>query len=186
MKYIIVVDMQNDFLTGPLGSEEAAAIIPNVKNYLLEHANKNTTVIFTADTHEDVTYEETIEGKKLPVKHCICNTEGWLIESSILDTVADKSNDYAHTQVICKNTFGAIYLIDHIFDRIEEDETNYPTSFEIMGVCTNICVINNAMLLKAYFPNIPITVKSSLCAGTSEEAHNNALAAMRDCHIDVE
>lgn len=167
MKYLIVVDMQNDFTTGSLGSPHAAAIIPNVVEKVKSY---DGTVIFTRDTHGP-DYMQTQEGKKLPVVHCVKDTEGW--------EICDALKPFAG-QVIDKITFGSVDL-PRILSRSDEpiDE------IELCGLCTDICVISNAMILKAAFPEVPISVDAACCAGVTMESHNTALNAMRAVQIDI-
>lgn len=167
MKYLIVVDMQNDFTTGSLGSAHAAAIIPAVVEKVKSFSGK---VIFTRDTHgED--YLQTQEGKKLPVVHCIKDTNGWQICDELLpfvDTAVDKV------------TFGSVqlpHMLRSFGEPIEE--------IELCGLCTDICVISNAMVLKAAFPEVKITVDANCCAGVTMESHNTALNAMKAVQIEV-
>ena len=167
MKYLIVVDMQVDFITGSLGSHLATAIVPNVTKKVKDFDGK---VIFTRDTHfED--YMNTQEGKKLPVPHCIKGSDGWQI--------CDELAPYAET-VVDKLTFGSIELpkllqgFGEPIDRIE-----------LCGLCTDICVISNAMVLKAAFPEVPIAVDFACSAGVTVESHNNALNAMRAVQIEI-
>ena len=167
MKYLIVVDMQVDFITGSLGSELATAIVPNVVEKVKSFDGK---IIFTRDTHFD-NYMQTQEGKNLPVPHCIKNSDGWQI--------CDELKPYVST-VIDKLTFGSIDLPDIIKNFGEEIE-----SIELCGLCTDICVISNAMLLKAAFPEVHITVDSACSAGVSVESHNTALNAMRAVQIEI-
>ena len=163
MKYLIVVDMQVDFITGSLGSKLAEAIVPNVVEKVKNFDGK---VIFTRDTHF-ADYMNTQEGKKLPVEHCIKDTDGWQI--------CDELKPYVN-EVVDKITFGSIDLPQMITDADE---------IELCGLCTDICVISNAMILKATFPEVKITVDSSCCAGVSVESHNNALDAMKAVQIEV-
>ena len=163
MKYLIVVDMQVDFITGSLGSNLAEAIVPNVVEKVKNFDGK---VIFTRDTHF-ADYMNTQEGKKLPVEHCIKDTDGWQI--------CDELKPYVN-EVVDKITFGSIDLPQMITDADE---------IELCGLCTDICVISNAMILKATFPEVKITVDSSCCAGVSVESHNNALDAMKAVQIEV-
>lgn len=163
MKYLIVVDMQNDFITGTLGSESATAIVPNVVEKVKRFEGK---MIFTRDTHF-ADYMQTQEGKKLPVKHCIKDTEGWQI--------CDELKPYAN-EVVDKITFGSVDLAQTITDADE---------IELCGLCTDICVISNAMILKATFPEVKITVDSNCCAGVTAESHNTALAAMKAVQIEI-
>ena len=167
MKDLIVVDMQNDFITGSLGSKLAEAIVPNVVRKVKDFDGK---VIFTRDTHfED--YPDTQEGKKLPVAHCINDTDAWQI--------CDELKSYA-SEIVDKVTFGSVTL-PHIL----KNEGNDIEEIVLCGLCTDICVISNAMILKAAFPEVKITVDSSCCAGVSMDSHNTALDAMRAVQIEI-
>ena len=167
MKYLIVVDMQVDFINGALGSDLAVAIVPNVVEKVKSFDGK---VIFTRDTHfED--YMNTQEGKNLPVTHCIKDTDGWQI--------CDELKPYADV-IIDKLTFGSIELPDFIKSFNEPIE-----KIELCGLCTDICVISNAVVLKAAFPEVPIAVDSSCCTGVTVESHNNALNAMKVIQIEI-
>ena len=167
MKYLIVVDMQNDFTTGSLGSAHAAAIIPNVIEKVKAFPGN---VIFTRDTHGD-DYLQTQEGKKLPVVHCIKGSAGWQICDELMPFVE---------QVVDKVTFGSVTL-PHILSKQGEPIEE----IELCGLCTDICVISNAMILKAAFPEVKITVDASCCAGVTTESHNTALNAMKSVQIEV-
>lgn len=167
MKYLIVVDMQVDFINGALGSDLAVAIVPNVVEKVKSFDGK---VIFTRDTHfKD--YMNTQEGKNLPVPHCIKDTDGWQI--------CDELKPYVDI-IIDKLTFGSIELPDFIKSFNEPIE-----KIELCGLCTDICVISNAVVLKAAFPEVPIAVDSSCCAGVTVESHNNALNAMKVLQIEI-
>lgn len=167
MKYLIVVDMQNDFIDGALGTPEAVAILPYVKERIECFDGK---VLFTRDTHfED--YESTQEGKNLPVRHCIKDTNGWQIHPLL--------EPLRKTPAIDKITFGSKDLIELLS---HEDEIE---SITFLGLCTDICVISNAMLVKAFYPEIPLYVDAKGCAGVTPESHKNALAAMKTCQINV-
>lgn len=166
MKKLIIIDMQNDFVTGSLGTKEAREIVPHIIDRLNEYSKAD--VIFTRDTHYD-NYLNTLEGKKLPVTHCIKCTPGWEIipEFNIIGTV-----------VINKNTFGSTYLPTIMeFESLE--------SIELCGVCTDICVISNALLLRAHYPNTKIIVYANCCAGVTPELHEAALKVMESCQINV-
>ena len=163
MKYLIVVDMQNDFITGTLGSKLAEAIVPNVVEKVKNFDGK---VIFTRDTHF-ADYMQSQEGKRLPVKHCIKDTDGWQICNELKPFVTD---------VVDKITFGSVDLPKMITDADE---------IELFGLCTDICVISNAMILKATYPEVKITIDSNCCAGVSAESHNTALDAMKAVQIEV-
>ena len=167
-KLLVVVDMQKDFIDGSLGTLEALAIVPRVKEKIEEYMAADDDVVFTLDTHEE-NYLDTQEGKKLPVLHCIRGSEGWELHSSLK---AYKGKRFE------KRTFGSDELSAYIKGR------NYE-SIELVGLCTDICVISNALLLKAFAPETPIRVDSSCCAGVTPESHENALNAMKVCHIEV-
>ena len=174
MKILAVIDMQNDFITGPLGTEEARAIVPNVIRKVAEtKLDENTRVVFTQDTHR-LDYLDTAEGEALPVPHCISRTPGWCLISEL--------REYAHSyNTIYKNAFGTLSW--HASLPIEDIEDL--TEIEIIGVCTDICIVSNALILKATFPEIPITVDASCCAGTTPEMHKKALDVMESCQIKV-
>lgn len=177
-KILIVVDMQNDFVSGALGTPEAKAIVPNVVKLVEEYSKMNILTWFTKDTHQE-NYLETREGKNLPVEHCIQDTWGW----EIIDEL-EKTNK-VHW-VMNKPTFGSTDLMNEICWDIDsfggyEDEME----IEFCGLVTNICVLSNAIMAKAYFPEAKIKVHSNCCAGTSIEAHERALKAMADCHIEI-
>lgn len=168
MKVLVIVDMQNDFITGSLGSKAARDIIPLACNKIATFEGK---MIATFDTHQK-DYLHTFEGKKLPVAHCVQKTWGWYADEYISQVAGDA--DY-----VLKNTFGYLNW-KHILPI--EDEID---CIEIIGLCTDVCVVSNALILRACFPNTPIIVWSNLCAGTSEEAHEAALKTMQSCQIEV-
>ena len=164
---LIVVDMQNDFIDGTLGTTEAVAIVPYVKN-LIE--NFDGKVFFTRDTHfED--YMQTQEGKNLPVPHCIKGTDGWQIRPE-LDALRK-------TEAIDKLTFGSSELVEILGKEERIDGITF------VGLCTDICVISNAMVVKAFYPEVPLTVDARGCAGVTPESHKRALDAMKMCQIRV-
>lgn len=167
---LIVVDMQNDFIDGALGTAEAVAIVPNVKKKIEEFDGR---VIFTRDTHFE-NYLETQEGKNLPVKHCIKGTDGWQIRKE-LDALRK-------TEPIDKVTFGSSELGPLLVKINDEEKIN---SITFVGLCTDICVISNVMIAKAFLPEIPIIVDAKCCAGVSVESHENALSAMGVCQVKV-
>lgn len=167
MKYLIVVDMQNDFITGTLGSKSAEGIVANVVEKVKKFDGK---IIFTRDTHF-AGYMQTQEGKNLPIEHCIKDTDGWQI--------CDELKAYA-SNIVDKITFGSVDL-----PRILKDSGDEIEKIELCGLCTDICVISNAMILKASFPEIKIVVDSKCCAGVSIESHKTALEAMKAVQIEV-
>ena len=167
---LIIVDMQNDFIDGALGTKEAVAIVPKVEDKI---RNFDGEVFFTRDTHE-TWYLETQEGKNLPVPHCIRGTEGWQIRKE-LDALRK-------TEPIDKETFGSTDLAADLLALHEDEEIG---SITLVGLCTDICVISNALLLKATLPEGPIYVDAACCAGVTPESHENALKAMEACQIKV-
>lgn len=184
MKVLVLVDLQNDFIDGTLGSKEAQAIVPNVVEKLNGIDLKETLVLFTKDTHyED--YLTTLEGKYLPVEHCIENTKGHEINKDILIAIEGKERltsdfDKIVDGVICKNTFGSDDLREFILankDDIEE--------MEFAGLCTDICVVSNVLMARQTLPNTRIVVDAACCAGVTPEKHLAALETMRSCQIDV-
>lgn len=167
MKYLVVVDMQNDFIDGALGSQEAVKIVPYVKS-LIE--NFDGEVLFTRDTHYD-NYMETQEGKNLPVPHCVYGTNGWKIHPE-LETLRK-------TDAINKITFGSKELVGLL------KEKDNIESIMFVGLCTDICVISNVMLVKAFYPEIPLIVDAKGCAGVTPDSHKNALDAMKAVQVQV-
>lgn len=167
MDILIVVDMQNDFIDGALGSNQAQSIVKNSIKKIKEFKGE---VLFTRDTH-DLNYLNTLEGKNLPVVHCIQGTTGWQIQSDI--------EQLRKTECFDKSSFGSVDLANYLktYRNIQ--------SVTLIGLCTDICVISNAMLIKAALPEIEIIVDSSCCAGVTPETHNNALEAMKMCQINV-
>ena len=171
MNISVVIDMQNDFIDGALGTPEAVAIVPKV---MVKMMNFDGLVLATRDTHgED--YLERQEGKKLPVVHCIKGTHGWEIKDEIQQLLI--------SQPIDKPTFGSEALGKVLKDLNNDVEPI--DSITLVGLCTDICVISNAMLLKAFLPEVPIMVDASCCAGVTPESHERALEAMKACQIEI-
>lgn len=170
MKLLCVIDCQNDFISQALGTPEAQAIIPNIKSKLSQLAAEN--IIFTQDTHFD-SYLTTMEGKNLPVKHCIKGSDGW----KVCDALERK--DALHVE---KYSFGTLHLPEVIVARYHLEDL---TEIELVGLCTGICVLSNAVILKAAFPEKRIVVDASCCACVSPESHQRALEAMKLCQIEV-
>ena len=168
---LIVVDMQNAFIDGALGTAEAVSIVPKVVEKVKSFPG---TVIFTRDTHTE-DYLSTQEGRRLPVVHCVKGTWGHTLADGLL--VKDGSVK------IEKPTFGSVTLGETVRGMLERGEID---SVELIGVCTDICVISNAMLLKAYCTELPVSVDASCCAGVTPQSHETALSAMRACQIDIE
>lgn len=171
MKYLIVVDMQKDFITGSLGTKEAQAILPKV----IEKARAyDGEAIFTKDTHMP-DYLDTQEGKLLPVKHCIIHEEGWELDEELEALVKEHG-----WKVYNKPTFGSVELATLL--KAENDKAPIE-EITLCGLCTDICVISNALLLKAFMPEVPITVDAQCCAGVTPESHRNALETMKMCQV---
>lgn len=172
MKILVVVDMQNDFIDGALGTDEAVEIVPKV---IRKIESFNGRVIATRDTHQE-NYMETQEGKKLPVKHCIQGTKGWEIQADIQKLISEAPID--------KPTFGSEEL-GRMMKEYQESGGRIE-SITLVGLCTDICVISNALLLKACLPEVPVIVDASCCAGVTPESHVQALNAMKMCQVEIE
>jgi nicotinamidase/pyrazinamidase len=171
--FLIVVDMQKDFVDCALGTKEAVAIVPAVKKRIQKAVDAGEKIIFTRDTHQE-NYLETQEGKKLPVRHCIEGTDGWQIIPE-LRAYVDKAE-----AIVDKPTFGSAKLGEWLAARKEEIG-----QVTLIGLCTDICVISNALLIKAFLPEVPVKVEAECCAGVTPESHANALAAMKACQIEA-
>ncbi|MBR0413141.1 MAG: cysteine hydrolase [Eubacterium sp.] len=171
-KFLVVVDMQNDFVNGALGTAEAQAIVGNAVN---EIESFDGEIIATFDTHFD-NYPETAEGKKLPVKHCIKGTDGWKLNADV-----QKALDAKGFTSVEKLTFGSVDLPNLIAEKAGDEDFE----IELIGLCTDICVISNALLLKAHFPEKAISVKENCCAGVTPDLHSAAIASMNSCQIDI-
>ncbi len=182
-KVLIVVDMQNDFIDGSLGTPEAQAIVPKVAEKI---KNWNGHIVFTKDTHDD-NYLNTREGKHLPVKHCIFGTEGYNFHESIVNQMSKMTNEKFN--VIRKNSFGCYYLPNDLLEEFwsngYEDVNEINFEFHICGLCTDICVISNAIIIQSYFPEAEIYIDSSCCAGTTPEMHRKALDVMRGLQMNI-
>ena len=168
---LIVVDMQNDFIDGALGTPEAVAIVPNVLKKIENFSGK---IIFTRDTHQE-NYMQTQEGANLPVPHCIENSFGWQIREGL--------EGHGEIAVLDKPTFGSRELGEML---LELDRQEPIGSICLIGLCTDICVISNALLAKAFLPEVPVSVDAACCAGVTPQSHLNALAAMKMCQIAIE
>ena len=170
-KILIVIDMQNDFIDGALGTAEAVGIVEAVKEKIRSYPAAD--VIATMDTHFD-NYMQTQEGKYLPVPHCIRETAGWEIRPEIADLLKE-------AKIYEKPTFGSIQLAEDLKAAAEKEEIE----LELIGLCTDICVVSNALLLKAQMPEVKISVDASCCAGVTPVKHEAALETMRSCQIQV-
>ncbi len=173
-KFLIVVDMQKDFIDGSLGTAEAQAILPAAEALIRARRAEGWTVLATLDTHEE-NYDETREGRRLPVRHCIRGTEGWKIHPALREALAG-------CETLEKPTFGSIRLPEIIRERTEPGDR---ICLELIGLCTDICVVSNALLLKAAFPEADIAVRRDCCAGVTPEKHAAALETMASCQIDI-
>ncbi len=178
MEYLIVVDMQNDFIDGSLGSAEAQAIVPAVAEKI---KNFKGQVITTMDTHFDNYLEETLEGTKLPVIHCLVGTEGYKLNKDINAAIEDREGD---TFNFYKETFGSNELVRYLVGEEMESWVDIEL-IELCGLCTDICVVSNALLLRAAFPNAVIQVDATLTAGATPETKAAALTTMKMCQIDI-
>ena len=169
MKVLAVIDMQNDFVDGALGTAEAEGIVEDVRSKIRRYQEQDECIVYTRDTHQ-TDYLNTQEGQRLPVEHCISGSKGWEIAEGLYVDGA---------KVIDKPAFGSLKLAEYLgtLGGIEQ--------IERVGLCPDICVISNAMILKAKFPEVRIVVDSRCCAGVTPETHENALKAMKVCQIDV-
>lgn len=173
-RFLIVVDMQNDFIDGALGTKEAQQIVPEVLERIDAAKRDGETLMGTLDTHT-ADYLNTSEGRNLPVPHCMAGTDGWKIQPDILAALGD-------ALLVEKPTFGSTKLPQIIAEKADDVQT---MTIELIGVCTDICVVNNALLLKAHFPEADIRVRAACCAGVTPEKHEAALETMRSCQIAV-
>ncbi|MBE5933117.1 MAG: cysteine hydrolase [Lachnospiraceae bacterium] len=171
-KFLVVVDMQKDFVDGSLGTAEAVSIVPNVVKKIKEFDGE---IFVTYDTHFD-NYMDTSEGKKLPVPHCIKGTDGWKLDTQVSEAL--KGRGYTEVEKI---TFGSVDLPDMIYKAAGEEDF----TIELIGLCTDICVVSNTLILKANYPEKEITVDASCCAGVTPESHEAALTTMKMCQINV-
>jgi len=172
MKVLIVIDMQKDFVTGALANPAAAAIAGGIANRIEQAESEGWLVLFTRDTHSE-NYMETQEGRMLPVPHCIKGTDGWQI-------IGELAKYQTTDNTLDKPSFGSAELPEFVRSR-----AGNPEAIVLVGTCTDICVISNAMILKAAFPETEISVEGGLCAGVTAESHDTALKAMTACQIRV-
>lgn len=182
MKVLVVVDMQNDFIDGSLGTKEAQAIVPNVKKKIEESVKNGDLIVFTRDTHYK-DYLDTKEGQKLPVEHCIKGTDGWQIPAELMPPT-----DYDKWRIINKYTFGNLKLPNYLSVFVETcySKDYHIEEIEIVGLVADICVVSNALILKAaFYESAAISVDSACTAGTTKENYQSALNVMRSCQIEV-
>lgn len=169
---LIVVDMQKDFIDGALGTAQAVAILPNVAAKLAAARQAGQAIYFTRDTHH-ADYLTTQEGRNLPVPHCIKDSAGWQI---------DKTLPTADAVIVDKPTFGS----ERLAEKLAADHAADPfEKITLVGLCTDICVISNALLIKAFLPEVPLAVDATCCAGVTPQSHQTALAAMQACQIEI-
>lgn len=179
MKFLVVVDMQNDFVDGALGTKEAQNIVPKVvKKIHSFHGG----IMYTQDTH-DPNYLNTQEGRLLPIEHCVDGSDGWKLNSSVFDAIERRNQHDFPVEPFRKGTFGSVELADWLRD---EEMICGVDEVVLIGLCTDICVISNALLIKAFLPGVKVTVDAACCAGVTPESHANALAAMKMCQINIE
>ena len=174
-RLLLVVDVQEDFVHGALPGDNAVKRIPNMVARLKEAKEKGEAVIFTQDTHFEDSYFQTQEGQKLPILHCVKGSEGWEILSDLQEFITDD------TVIVEKSTFGSIPMMDEVKKYLDKGYVEV----ELFGICTDICVINPAVLLKNTFPGLPIYVNASCSAGISEDLHNAALHTMESFQINI-
>ena len=167
-KLLVVVDMQNDFIGGPLGTKEAETVVHAVAARIKRAKADGDEILFTRDTHGD-DYPASAEGKKLPVAHCLRGTYGWQIDGRL---------DAAGAKILDKPAFGSVALGEYV-------RSGGYGEIELVGVCTDICVISNALLVKAFSPETRVAVRRDCCAGVTPESHENALRAMAVCQIEI-
>ena len=172
-RYLVVVDMQHDFVDGALGTPEAQGIVASVA---AKAQAFDGTVVFTKDTHYS-DYLQTLEGKNLPVEHCLHGTPGWELMPE-LQAIRDERNSF----VFEKTTFASLDLAMWL---AEENVAEPIESIELIGLCTDICVVSNALLIKGWIPEVPLKVDASLCAGVTPDSHKAALTTLRSCQVEV-
>ena len=173
MTYLAVIDMQKDFIDGALGTPEAVGIVDAVCALIEEHKARGSKIFVTLDTHQP-DYLTTQEGKNLPVEHCIKGTDGWLLNEQVARAIGGECEPFE------KPTFGSTALAERIRELYQEGD-----ELEICGLCTDICVVSNALLIKAACPELPITLRPECCAGVTPEKHEAALETMRSCQVGV-
>jgi nicotinamidase-related amidase len=173
MDYLVIIDVQNDFVTGALGTKEAVEMLPR---FLKKAKSFKGEIVFTMDTHEK-NYLDTKEGRLLPVPHCIRGSEGWELVPELKALAGER-----HSKIFEKPTFGSVDLAGYLKG---EYDAGRLSSVILVGLCTDICVVSNALLLKAYMPELTIAVDPSCCAGVTKERHEAALVTMRSCQIQV-
>ncbi|MDR0928741.1 MAG: cysteine hydrolase [Oscillospiraceae bacterium] len=173
-KYLVVIDMQKDFIDGALGTKEAVAVVPRVVDRIVDALKEGRTLLFTQDTHE-AAYLDTSEGRHLPVAHCIKGTDGWQLHEAIAPYAA---------KTIEKPSFGAPALAERLLTVAENGGANLDIA--LCGVCTDICVVTNALLLRAHLPEATLRIYADACAGVTPQRHEAALVVMAACQAEIE
>ena len=181
MKFLVVVDMQKDFIEGSLGTEQARSIVLNVVNKVNNARDNGDIIFYTLDSHNSEEYPDTIEGMNLPVQHCIEGTDGWTMNKLVWLAIA--ANPLEKVYCVQKDTFGSPELIDKIVNAILS--WGMPEEIEFIGLCTDFCVIANAIIVQAGFPTIPISVDAACLAGSTPEKHDMALNTMKNMFIKI-
>lgn len=171
-RILLVIDMQNDFISGSLGTGEARSIVERVAAEIRKYPRED--ILATRDTHP-ADYLQTQEGKNLPVPHCILDTWGWQLQETIAQALRG-------AEIVDKPTFGSVVLAQKLTEMAAQE----PLDITLVGLCTDICVISNALLVKAYLPETPVHVLAQCCAGVTPQSHEQALAVMRMCQVDVQ
>ena len=180
-KIAIVIDMQNDFLTGALLNRDAVSVVPNV----LEEIKKADFVVYTRDTHDN-DYFETQEGKKLPISHCIKGTWGWQIVNELDPYSIPEINETGNWHIVNKPSFGYVDIWkDRIFSQLVNENGQENVEVTLCGTCTDICVVSNAIILKSLYPEMIVNVKADACAGLTPQKHQSALDVMSSCQINI-
>jgi nicotinamidase-related amidase len=181
MKVLIVIDMQNDFIGGPLGTPEATVLVDKVAERI--ETSEGELILFTRDTHQE-DYLTTPEGKKLPVVHCLEDSSGWQIHEKVFDAWRNNKStiklDDVFENTFNKAVFGSVDLVSYLDTHKDEID-----EIELVGVCTDICVVSNALMIKNTMPDIPLSVNAALCAGVTPESHEQALSTMKMCQVDI-
>lgn len=177
-KVLLVVGMQNDFVAGTLGSTQAQVIVKGVVKKVKEYYDAELPIFFTKDTHFAEEYHHTQEGRKLPIAHCLFGTDG--------HEIIEELKEYAEDSIIiCKDTFGELSIPSCIEGYCDIPFPNKLAEVEIIGLCTDVCVIANAIILKTAFPEAKVAVNANLCAGVTNDGHDLALEAMKGCQVDI-
>lgn len=182
MKALVVIDMQNDFISGSLGSPEAEAIVPEVCKLIKNRACGDTVLLLTQDTHYADDYLDTQEGKNLPIEHCVAETDGWEINYDVWKTAKSMTSQYAYVGTIEKPTFGSLALM---YDLADIDEREGLEEIVMVGLCTDICVHASVTLAKTFFPETKVTVVERCCASATPERHTAAIEVMRSLQVNV-